>query len=551
MSFLINPFRAPTPPTAIVVTWRAGFEGGVVPENTAAGAVLADLTTMGGRAPVSFAEIADADGKFSVVGATIQLGATLDYETKTLHTATLRATDADGLTLDEDVSIIVGDISEGGVPADAASALVSLGVATWTSSVGSATQQVTWLNDINDPGDWHSPTVNPKRITVPVDGVYRAVFNSSTSEVNDLHLWKNGATFAGGASQPADSSTGFEYTNVASAFVSVLAGDYFTVRTDGTSMDFNDSGSWFGVEKLPSGWAYALATKSATQALAAGTTTAVVWGAETVDAGGRHSTASNTDRLTTISGDAYARVSASLRIDNKALTSQSVLSAQKNGAAFRGMFAKDHEGDQATAYISAVSAIVPVTGGTDYFTAHAFTTDATDLPADNESWFQIEIVPATHKFATIYPTSNTSLSAGVWTTVNMGGELADTASAYTSGNTMTVPAGMNQMRASFNIKTPSTAGQIMGRVARNGAYENGLPQDDTDTAGTDNINGFGMWIACSPGDTVRLEALSENAQTLGTDNETWLCVEFRNGDNSGGGSAAAAELHSMWVGALS
>lgn len=433
----------------------------------------------------------------------------------------------------------------------------------WGALVASATGTrsltlnvpIPWDLELLDPGAWHSTTTNTDRITIPEAGLYRAIFNTNGGEQVEYRIQKNGADVPGITRQRSDTSTGFEYTNAATAIISCTGGDYFTLVPANTS-DVNESATWFAVEKVPSDRAYAIASKSASQAIAAGTTTSIVWGAEIVDAGGRHSTSSNTDRLTTISGDAYARVSASLRIDNKLTASQAQISAFKNGAAFRGMFSADAADPQTTTHISGVSAIVPVTGGTDYFTANAFTTDATDLPASDRSWFQIEIIPSTHKFATAYPTSNTTLTpADTWVTVNLGGELADTAGAYTSGNNIVAPSGVNKARATFNIKTPSTTGQIMGRVVRNGSYQNGLPMVDTDTAGTDNLNGFGMWIDCAPGDTFSLQAYSETVQTLSSaDNETWLCVEFTSGASGttpGDDPEITPALHSMWVGALS
>lgn len=99
-------------PTDITVTWRAGFTGGVVPEDTATSTVLADLSATDDAPGVTFSEVADADGKFTVSGTTLVLSASLDYESDTSHSVTIRATDAGGLTYDEVVTITVSNVDD-------------------------------------------------------------------------------------------------------------------------------------------------------------------------------------------------------------------------------------------------------------------------------------------------------------------------------------------------------------------------------------------------------------------------------------------------------
>lgn len=101
-------------PTSVGVTWRAGFTGGVIPELTATGTVLADLsaTDPDAGATFTFSKQLDADSKFGVSAATLILAAALDYETKTTHDVTLRATDQGGLYYDRVVNTTVGDETE-------------------------------------------------------------------------------------------------------------------------------------------------------------------------------------------------------------------------------------------------------------------------------------------------------------------------------------------------------------------------------------------------------------------------------------------------------
>jgi hypothetical protein len=66
-----------------------------LPEDAAIGSVVATLSATG-TAPVSFAKVSDPDGKFAVSGSELVLAAALDYETKTSHQVTLRATNVAG-----------------------------------------------------------------------------------------------------------------------------------------------------------------------------------------------------------------------------------------------------------------------------------------------------------------------------------------------------------------------------------------------------------------------------------------------------------------------
>lgn len=64
--------------------------------------------------PLTFSEVADPDNKFTVSGAQLILSAALNYEVKTTHSLTLRATDPSGNTYDETFVFNVVDVEGSG-----------------------------------------------------------------------------------------------------------------------------------------------------------------------------------------------------------------------------------------------------------------------------------------------------------------------------------------------------------------------------------------------------------------------------------------------------
>lgn len=75
------------------------------------------IGTLGGTDPdvgdtLTFAILTDTDNKFLIVGSSLVLAAPLDFETKTSHNVTIRATDIGGLTYDETFTITVTNVTE-------------------------------------------------------------------------------------------------------------------------------------------------------------------------------------------------------------------------------------------------------------------------------------------------------------------------------------------------------------------------------------------------------------------------------------------------------
>ncbi len=111
-----------------------------VSEDAATGATVA---TMGANDPdagdsVSYSIVGDSD-EFEIVGNKIQVkaGAGLDFETASSHEVTIRATDADGLTYDETVTIGVGDANDAPIAEAGANQVVEEGGAVTLDATGS------------------------------------------------------------------------------------------------------------------------------------------------------------------------------------------------------------------------------------------------------------------------------------------------------------------------------------------------------------------------------------------------------------------------------
>jgi hypothetical protein len=229
-----------------------------------------------------------------------------------------------------------------------------------------------------------------------------------------------------------------------------------------------DNRTWFAAEAIDAGIKYALVGKTGNQSISAGVTTTLTFDAETADTDAWHDNVTNNSRLTVPSGVTLVRVSANVK--NNALTGgQNVVSMIKNGASARGLPERDLEGN-VRKYLNVVSAPLEVTAG-DYFEVQYFGTNAETVPTSDDVWFCIEEVPSTYKRALVYKSAGQALSAATWTPLAFGAEVYDTDSIHdnaTNNTRLTVPSGVTKARLSFNVKNPSTAGQLIAQVTKNG-----------------------------------------------------------------------------------
>jgi hypothetical protein len=407
--------------------------------------------------------------------------------------------------------------------ASAASAYNRALVARTTDTTGT----LNWDSEAYDGNSIHDPSTNPDRLTTPSGvSLARVIGDYLISTANFVEIKKNGASFAG-ASADVTVTAGNNGGNLITAISPVSAGDYFTLTTAATIIR-GDPVTWMAFEEIPSSTKYAVVQKSANQALAAGTTTTLTWNTELADTDGFHDNVTNNSRLTVPSGVTLVRVTASMEA-NTGASGQGVLSCTKNGASFAGKFIKDDEAG-GLVRMSAASAIVAVSAG-DYFEAQGFVTSANNVLAGDHTWFQIEAITAATRYAVVSKSAAQAFAASTTTVMAFGAEVADTDGSHdnvTNNSRLTVPSGLGITRArlSFNIVTASATGQAVCEVFKNGSRVPGLPHDECDTAGTDNVGAFGAWVDVVPGDYFELTGFFASAQSIGANDGTWFCIEF-------------------------
>ena len=85
---------------------------------------------------------------------------------------------------------------------------------------------------------------------------------------------------------------------------------------------------------------------------------------------------------------------------------------------------------------------------------------------------------------------------------------------------LTIPAGVSSIQLFAMMQTATGGGQFLGQVRKNGSlYPNvvpGLPQADTDTAGTDSVNLAGAPIPVEEGDYFELMLYMAGGGSVGT-----------------------------------
>jgi hypothetical protein len=392
-----------------------------------------------------------------------------------------------------------------------------------------------WDTEAYDTTGWHSGS--SARLTTPTNGaslvrVQSNLFYNQTGagiEVSAEHH-KNGLNFRGMGKGDALAASGSgKHLNIITAPIAVNAGDYFdTTATIGTgSYSFaNDEENWFAVEKLDPTTKYALVYHNTTTALSAGATTQLAWNSEVADTSAFHDNVTNNSRLTVPATVTLVRLSGNA--GGGSVAGRFILSMFKNGASARGLAAKSVDTtNEENANI--VSAPLVVTTG-DYFELNAASTNATTVPASEHVWFAIEEVPSTIKRALVHKSAGTqTFTAATPGTVSWDAEVYDTDSMHdnaTNNSRLTVPAGCTKARVSFSLVTSSATGTMQGWVFKNAASDFfGMPSFTCDTVGGDRLSAMGAWVDVVPGDYFQVGFVSSAGCTLGTDNETWFCLE--------------------------
>jgi uncharacterized protein YaiE (UPF0345 family) len=262
----------------------------------------------------------------------------------------------------------------------------------------------------------------------------------------------NGADYDGQGELVFTAITGSpESGTIHSAPVVVSTGDAFTFGGSdfGTSDD-----NWKGFEVLGNGVRGALVNRSSSTSVTTSMAD-IPWNNEVYDDGGWHDNTSNTERMTIISGSTgLVRVGANFQ---KTDTSNEFRAKFfLNGANFSFGNA---EMDTAGRHINITSPPIAVTTG-DYITARAQAGAASNIDVDGSSWFYIEELPSSLKYAIAKVTSAKSIPSGsTWTNFASDSEEVDVGGWYTAGDGFfTVPSGVTRVRMGMYASANNSLG---------------------------------------------------------------------------------------------
>jgi hypothetical protein len=225
-----------------------------------------------------------------------------------------------------------------------------------------------------------------------------------THHATDLILGSNITTVAGDVAEFTSEGSGdWRLTGYIRASGAALAVDINGLTEETTPVGTADYGIIYDAsastnKKVPlrrlKGVAGALVKKTAVQAIANDTATALTWASEDYDTDSIHDNSSNTSRLTVPNGVTKVRVSASIQWDSNT-TGIRQITFHKNGSVFQGSLTEvTVAATNPTGLLSAQSAIVTVTAG-DYFEAIAYQNSGGSLNTggvDSRVWFAMEIL---------------------------------------------------------------------------------------------------------------------------------------------------------------
>jgi hypothetical protein len=247
------------------------------------------------------------------------------------------------------------------------------------------------------------------------------------------------------------------------------------------------------------------------------------WNVEDYDLSAWHDPATNPSRLTVPAGVSLVKVLAS----NYETSSRHVLEIIKNGSSFPGK-PRRNSGVNTKLEVSVASGYLQVSPG-DYFEVKVYDSPTTSITANVATWFAIEAVAPTLKYALVRSTSGQALSAGVATTLAFDAEVADVGGFHdtVSNNTrLTVPAGVSLVRLTGNARdgAPISTEFSLG-ILKNGALVRGSGVADTNCVDEDNINVSSAVLEVAPGDYFELQATAGSAATVPSDDAVWFAIE--------------------------
>ena len=159
---------------------------------------------------------------------------------------------ASGLTA-TDVQAAIDEVAAAGGSTFSGALVAPVGTQSIPSSVFTA---IAFDDEVYDTDGYHDNVTNNTRHTAPSDGVYKAVgsvtFAANTGQLA-FRVTKNGSTVVGLPRTDRNDAIFGYATNVASAPIELLTGDYLELEVfdnTGATTTQVDNGTWFSIEKV-------------------------------------------------------------------------------------------------------------------------------------------------------------------------------------------------------------------------------------------------------------------------------------------------------------
>jgi hypothetical protein len=381
-----------------------------------------------------------------------------------------------------------------------------------------------------DRSAYHDTSSNTERLVIPSGVSLVRVVGSMDVTVGPIvtTIRKGGASFPGsGYRSIANIAIG---GSVKSGPLAVSAGDYFEIyKENSANQTFTAAFNFLSVEVLSPSLSYAFVNKTGTQVISASVQTALTWDQDVVNVGGGwHSASSNNTRLTVPSGVSRIRITAGTKANSSVAGDMYLFLKDRTGSStFVGNGAQTYTGSTVDKGLNIVTAILPVTGGTDWFEVIQLNPNATTVGGDR-CWATIEDASSTVA-CLVTRSSSQAISATTWTNVQWNSQSYRDVTAMhdtsTNPSRLIVPPGYTQARVSFGLTSAST--EIGGRVVMNGVTFIGMPTDWNSSLANGNINGMSAWIDVTAGDYFEVQAYCNTASNITNSPVNWACLEVR------------------------
>lgn len=416
----------------------------------------------------------------------------------------------------------------------------TLAVKTGTQSITTSfAAMVTAGETLDTIAGFDAATSNTRQVVnATYNGRYgRHGFSCNVGNVsNEMESRKNGSSYVGRAKHNSESQ-GSNTNSGMGAPIVLATSDYFEAMVrnfSGTNNSGTNELGWSMLEIMRADFNGALVKKSANQAIAATTYTALTWDQEEYDLNGWHDNSVDNSRLTVPTvGVELVRLYAN--VEMPASTDQTVLNIRKNGANAVGLPTMDvKHGSSRQRFINVFGAPVAVVPG-DYFEALVYNGSAQDVVAGDNTWFGIERLPRDLKYCLVTKSTNQALAATTNTPVTFDTEVADVGgwhSLLSNTDRMTVPLGVNRVRLTACVEAASAINQLVLAIWKNGSVAfSGAGSRDNDTDGVEYQNVFTAVVSCTPGDYFQLIAYANTARDVVGGTLTWFSIEEVRGED--------------------